>query len=164
MDVTYVIAGRITREYVFHQWVDRCWMRLEAAPCTPVVALLPWATDIGLLARVGEDYPRAWLKSVQARDIDVKGVKILPQSVDLREFIAYEEDFETHARIRRVAVCATQAAFPQGTCWVTRRPALTRKTHDVRISLPQKSRRSRRTIGTPAPCMFVRWTLCPSTS
>ena len=56
--------------------------------------LLPWASDIGLLARVGEDYPRSWLKSIQARGIDVEGIKILPQSIDLRDFIAYEEDFE----------------------------------------------------------------------
>jgi ribokinase len=56
--------------------------------------LLPWASEVGLLARVGEDYPRAWLKSLQARGIDVQGITILPQSIDLREFIAYEDDFE----------------------------------------------------------------------
>lgn len=56
--------------------------------------LLPWASEVGLLGRVGEDYPRAWLKSIQARGIDVQGVKILQQNVDLREFIAYEADFE----------------------------------------------------------------------
>lgn len=56
--------------------------------------LLPWGHDVGLLGRVGEDFPRTWLKSVRARGVDTNGIRILPQSVDLREFIAYEKDLE----------------------------------------------------------------------
>ena len=56
--------------------------------------LLVWDKDIGLLARVGEDYPRPWLKEIQARGINIEGVKILEQSLDLREFHAYDAEFE----------------------------------------------------------------------
>jgi ribokinase len=94
MDVTYVIAGRITREYVLP---PASRPLLDAPGGSAMYAcggLLPWANEIGLLGRVGEDYPRTWLKSIQARGVDVKGIQILPQRIDLREFIAYEEDFE----------------------------------------------------------------------
>ena len=94
MDVTFVIAGRLTREYVLPP-IGR--PLLDAPGGSAMYAsggLLPWASGVGLLARVGEDYPRAWLKAIQARGIDIQGVQILPRRVDLREFIAYEENFE----------------------------------------------------------------------
>jgi sugar/nucleoside kinase (ribokinase family) len=94
MDVTFVIAGKLSREYVLPP-IGR--PLLDAPGGSALYAcggLLPWAAEVGLLGRVGEDYPRAWLKSIQARGIDVEGIRILPQSIDLREFIAYEEDLE----------------------------------------------------------------------
>jgi sugar/nucleoside kinase (ribokinase family) len=94
MDVTFVIAGRLTREYVLPPTGRPLLDAPGGSAMYACGGLLPWASDVGLLGRVGEDYPRAWLKSIQARGIDVQGVKILPQSVDLREFIAYETDFE----------------------------------------------------------------------
>lgn len=59
--------------------------------------LLTWARDVGLLGRVGEDYPRSFLKAIQGRGVDVHGVKILPEIIDVRDFIAYNAEFEiTH--------------------------------------------------------------------
>ena len=94
MDVTFVIVGSVTREYVLPP-VGR--PLLDAPGGSAMYAcggLLPWAREVGMLARVGEDYPRAWLKSLQPRGIDVQGIKILPQGLDLREFFAYEQDYE----------------------------------------------------------------------
>ncbi len=59
--------------------------------------LIVWESDVGLLARVGEDYPRPWLKQIEAHGIDISGIEILQQSLDLRAFYAYNEKFEiTH--------------------------------------------------------------------
>jgi hypothetical protein len=94
MQPAYVIAGRIAREYILppagHPLLDAPGgSALYAAG-----GLLPWARELGLVARVGEDYPRPWLKEIQARGIDIEGIEILQQSLDLRLFRAYTDTFE----------------------------------------------------------------------
>lgn len=46
---------------------------------------------VGLVARVGEDYPRNWLDLIAARGYLVDGVKILEHEIDLRNFLAYTD-------------------------------------------------------------------------
>lgn len=46
---------------------------------------------IGLVARVGEDYPRAWMDQVAARGYLIDGIKILQEEIDLRNFLAYTD-------------------------------------------------------------------------
>lgn len=53
-----------------------------------------WEADIGLVSRVGDDYPRAWLNDFKSRGFDTMGVKSLPQQLDVREFLSYDENFE----------------------------------------------------------------------
>src|SRR3972149_7891765 len=55
---------------------------------------LVWEKDIGLLARVGEDYPHNWLESFSQAGMDTTGIRILPESMDLRNFLAYDDRFE----------------------------------------------------------------------
>lgn len=97
MEPTYVIAGRLTREYVLPPAGNPL---LDAAGGSALYAaggLLPWDSSLGLVARVGEDYPRPWLKDMQARGVDTRGIEILQQSLDLRAFHAYSESFDvTH--------------------------------------------------------------------
>jgi sugar/nucleoside kinase (ribokinase family) len=47
--------------------------------------------QVGLLARVGEDYPQEWLDDFARRGFDVRGVRILPEAIDLRSFYAYTD-------------------------------------------------------------------------
>ncbi len=61
------------------------------------VGLRVWESDIGLVGRVGNDYPRSWLHDFKARGFDTMGVKTLPQKLDLREFISYNTNFEINA-------------------------------------------------------------------
>jgi sugar/nucleoside kinase (ribokinase family) len=92
MNITFVIAGRIGADVL-----PVGPPMLDAPGGSAVYAcggLLTWGGDVGLLARVGEDYPRAWLKAIGARGVDVGGIKILPQSIDVRDFVAYDADFE----------------------------------------------------------------------
>lgn len=51
--------------------------------------LAAWEGNIGLLARVGEDYPHEWLRAFEQRGLDTRGVRILPEHLDLRFFQAY---------------------------------------------------------------------------
>jgi sugar/nucleoside kinase (ribokinase family) len=50
-----------------------------------------WEPDTkpGLLARVGEDYPRTWIDQFAQRGMDVRGIRVLPEAIDLRYFIAF---------------------------------------------------------------------------
>ncbi|MEW6717450.1 MAG: carbohydrate kinase family protein [Chloroflexota bacterium] len=48
-----------------------------------------WGRKAGLVARVGEDYPRAWLEQLENLGFDIQGVNILPEAHDVRSFIAY---------------------------------------------------------------------------
>lgn len=94
MEPTYVIAGHLTREYILPPVGQPL---LDAAGGSALYAaggFLVWERELGLLARVGEDYPRPWLKDLQARGIDVEGIEIIRQSLDLRAFYAYNENFD----------------------------------------------------------------------
>ncbi len=48
-----------------------------------------WARAIGLVARVGSNYPPHWLDQIEARGIDVRGVNVLSEPLDTRTFYAY---------------------------------------------------------------------------
>lgn len=53
-----------------------------------------WGVRPGLVARVGADFPHAWLPALEARGFDVRGIHFLDQPADLRYFVAYS-DVET---------------------------------------------------------------------
>ncbi len=94
MNPTFVIAGRIAREFILPPAGKPL---LDAAGGSALYAaggLLAWDKEVGLLARIGEDYPRPWLKEIEGRGLDIEGVRILEQSLDLRDFHAYNENFE----------------------------------------------------------------------
>ncbi len=52
-----------------------------------------WERELapGLVARVGEDYPCAWLEQFSKRGLDTRGIRILPEAVDLRSFYVYTD-------------------------------------------------------------------------
>jgi sugar/nucleoside kinase (ribokinase family) len=50
-----------------------------------------WDEHIGLVARVGEDYPHPWLEDFAERGFNTQGINTLPQALDLRQFIAYAD-------------------------------------------------------------------------
>jgi hypothetical protein len=46
---------------------------------------------VGLVARVGEDYPREWLDEIYKHGFDIRGIRILPEAIDLRSFYIYTD-------------------------------------------------------------------------
>jgi sugar/nucleoside kinase (ribokinase family) len=92
-----VIAGRITREYILPPFGKPLLDAPGGSALYAAGGLIVWEKDIGLLACVGEDYPRPWLKQIEAQGVDIAGIQILKQSLDLRAFHAYNEKLEiTH--------------------------------------------------------------------
>jgi sugar/nucleoside kinase (ribokinase family) len=89
----FLTAGQLTREYVILP--DGTALldvpggnALYAATGTAVWEQNP---PPGLVARVGEDYPQEWLDKFTRYGLDVRGVHVLPQAVDLRSFFAFTD-------------------------------------------------------------------------
>lgn len=58
-----------------------------------------WSDSIGLISRVGSEYPSAWLDELRALGFDLDGTRRLPEPHDTRTFYAYlspEERVDTH--------------------------------------------------------------------
>jgi ribokinase len=95
MEPSFIIAGSITREYILPPSGKPLLDAPGGSALYAAGGLEVWERDIGLLARVGEDYPRPWLKQIEAKGMDISGIQILQQSLDLREFHAYNEKLES---------------------------------------------------------------------
>ncbi len=92
----FVLAGKLAREYLLPPSGPA---RLDSPGGNLLYAaggLAIWGEQPGLIARVGEDYPRAWLKMFEMRGYDTRGVQVLPGPLDLRTFCAYSESWQAY--------------------------------------------------------------------
>ncbi len=53
-----------------------------------------WSAEVGILSRVGENYPEEWLKQLESAGICIEGIRRVPGWQDMRTFYAYL-DLET---------------------------------------------------------------------
>jgi sugar/nucleoside kinase (ribokinase family) len=90
----FIAAGKLNREYILPPQGPPVMDSPGGSLLYAAGGLAVWDGDVGLVARVGEDYPRSWLGEFEKRGLDVRGVRVLPQGVDLRSFIAYTEKNE----------------------------------------------------------------------
>jgi sugar/nucleoside kinase (ribokinase family) len=96
MEPQFLVFGQLTREYLLpavgHPRLDVAGGSLLYA----AAGLRVWESEIGLVGRVGNDYPREWLNHCQTRGFDTSGIRIISRNLDVREFIAYSEAFEAN--------------------------------------------------------------------
>jgi sugar/nucleoside kinase (ribokinase family) len=50
-----------------------------------------WDTGVGLISRVGNNFPRDWLATISSLGWDTTGIRQLPQELDHRTFFSYED-------------------------------------------------------------------------
>jgi len=109
----HLIFGQLTREYTLPSTGSP---RLDAAGGSPLYSAAGFRvfeSGVGLVGRVGHDYPRAWLNECMARGIDTGGIKILDEDADVRDFRAYSESFDVN-RINPVSHFARrEMTFPK---------------------------------------------------
>jgi sugar/nucleoside kinase (ribokinase family) len=48
-----------------------------------------WGASVGVVSRVGSDYPSAWLERLREEGFNLDGVRVLPDPQDTRTFYAY---------------------------------------------------------------------------
>ena len=93
MQPTFGIAGKLNREYI----LPRSGQPLLDSPGGSLLyaagGLAVWNSNAGLLGRVGESYPRQWIRGLEERGFDTLGIRTLPelQNADLRSFIAFND-------------------------------------------------------------------------
>ena len=97
MNPGFLVFGQLTREYLLP---PAGLPRLDGAGGSLLYAaggLGVWEKSIGLVGRVGNDYPREWLNQCIARGLDTRGIRILPQNLDVREFTSNDSLYERNS-------------------------------------------------------------------
>lgn len=87
----YIIAGQLRRDFIITPDEKAHNDILGGNMLYAAGGLAVWDSGIGLLAKVGEDFPQQWLDQLASMQFDCKGITILPEMVDLRSFIAYPD-------------------------------------------------------------------------
>ncbi len=88
MSIEYVLTGRFRREYLLPP-VGRPLLDVPGGNVLYAAAgLALWEKNLGLLGRVGEDYPHEWLNNFSRYGWDTRGIRVLPEALDLRYFQA----------------------------------------------------------------------------
>ena len=94
MEPRFVLAGHMRREFLLPP-VGNPLLDVPGGNLLYAAGgLRVWETEIGLLGRVGEDYPFQWQKDFEAMGFDTQGLKTLPESIDLRSFRSYSENLD----------------------------------------------------------------------
>jgi sugar/nucleoside kinase (ribokinase family) len=89
--LSFVIAGSLHRNFIITSQGQALFDVPGGGLWYAAVGMAIWENGIGLVGRAGEDYPQEWLVQLARRGFDTRGIYILPEAVDLRHFIAYEE-------------------------------------------------------------------------
>jgi sugar/nucleoside kinase (ribokinase family) len=98
----YIIAGSLRREFIITPSGIPLIDVLGGSLPYAAVGTAIWESGVGLIGRVGEDFPQDWLLKLTQFGFDCHGIRILPESIDLRSFMAYS-DQETRHRDAPVA-------------------------------------------------------------
>ena len=87
------MAGQLRRDYVLFPDGKALLDVPGGNLIYAAVGMGVWQPEVmpGLVARVGEDYPHEWLERFARAGFDTRGIKILPEVLDLRSFYVYPE-------------------------------------------------------------------------
>ncbi len=85
-----LVFGRLTRDYVLLPSGEPLLDIPGGSALYAAVGMAIWEPQPppGIVARVGEDFPQEWLGEFERCGLDGRGVRILPEAVDLRNFTA----------------------------------------------------------------------------
>jgi sugar/nucleoside kinase (ribokinase family) len=94
MEPSFILVGKLTRDYLFPPIGQPLLDSPGGSLLYAAGGLGVWQARPGLVGRVGESYPRQWLKDLERRGCDIAGIRIQPGALDQRSFLAYSENFE----------------------------------------------------------------------
>ena len=94
MNPEFLVFGLLTREYILPATGEPRLDKPGGSLLYAAAGLKLWEPSIGLVARVGDDYPREWIDDCRARGFDTSGIRLVSRKLDLRDFTSYTETFE----------------------------------------------------------------------
>lgn len=109
--VEYVIVGGLRDDYFITPDGEVHLHQLGGNALYAAVGAQVWAQPldqpVGLIARVGCNFPSEWLDEINRRSIDAGGVVVRPEALDNRTFYAYlsleeRDDTDPAAHFRRI--------------------------------------------------------------
>lgn len=95
MEPSFIFVGQLTRDYLLPPIGQPLLDSPGGSLLYTAGGFAVWGGHPGLVGRVGENYPRRWLKDLEHRGWDVTGIRIQPAGLDQRFFLAYTENFES---------------------------------------------------------------------
>jgi sugar/nucleoside kinase (ribokinase family) len=94
MNPDFLVFGLLTREYLLPATGEP---RLDTPGGNLLYAasgLRIWEPNVGLVARVGDDYPPEWIAEASRHGFDTSGIRVVSKKLDLRDFVSYTESLE----------------------------------------------------------------------
>ncbi len=115
MQPTFVVAGVLSREYILSPFSPP---RIDAPGGSLLYAaggLAVWESGVGLIGRVSEDFPRQWLRDLETRGFDARGISVQKelQNIETRRFVAYSETLERSATNAVSHFARSKLPFPK---------------------------------------------------
>ena len=89
MTVRYFTAGGLRMDYVITPDQQVHLREMGGSAVYSAVGAGIWSTEIGILARAGENCPQEWLDQLEIAGISTQGVRRIPGWQDMRTFYAY---------------------------------------------------------------------------
>ena len=96
MEPSFIFVGQLTRDYLLPPIGQPLLDSPGGSLLHAAGGFAVWGGHPGLVGRVGENYPRRWLKDLEQRGWDVSGIRIQPGVLDQRSFLTYSENFESN--------------------------------------------------------------------
>ncbi|MDW8326931.1 MAG: carbohydrate kinase family protein [Anaerolineales bacterium] len=87
--IEYIFAGGLREDYCIGADGEVRLREIGGNALYAAVGARIWTEHVGLLARVGSNYPPEWLKQLNERGFDTRGIKVLDTPQDTRTFYAY---------------------------------------------------------------------------
>jgi len=95
--IRFLAAGRLWRDFILPFNTPPSLDIPGGSLLYTAIGLRVWETGIGLIGRVGRDYPQKWLDDIAHYGIDRRGIHILPEVIDQRNFVAYTDPNKRHS-------------------------------------------------------------------
>ena len=99
MSPQYLIIGGLREDYcITHD--DQAYLGvLGGNSVYAAVGAAVWSSSVGIISRIGSNYPAEWLDQIRSAGIQTGGVRLLPDAQDTRTFYKYlspQERVDTH--------------------------------------------------------------------
>ena len=92
--IDYIFIGGLRTDYcIAHDGAARLGVMGGNAVYSATGAKL-WSSSIGIISRVGSNYPKEWILLLKDAGIDIEGIRILEDPHDTRTFYAYISEEE----------------------------------------------------------------------